>query len=247
MCLLVVIYKLAPERPVILAANRDEYHDRPGEPPRRWQTGGVPFLAPRDPRAGGTWIGCNANGMAAAVTNRARPALPDARSRGLLTAGVLACTSPDHAAQFLRRETDSFTFNGFNLLCADRHTAFIAHYDGRLRIEPLPAGVHIIGNTDLNDPACWKVVRARAMVETMDLADPDALTAYLKALCADHTPAPAQWPGDREPICVHDQGRGTLSSSIIIVGGSPSAATYLHAQGRPCETAYSDCSTRLHE
>lgn len=245
MCLLTVFYRTIPGRPIVLAANRDEFLDRQGEPPRLWKTGGVPFLAPRDPRAGGTWIGCNANGMAAAVTNRALPRQSaGAPSRGLLTAGVLACTTPADAADFLRSETDRAAFSGFNLLCADSGGAFIAHYNGDLRVTALPPGVHIIGNTDLNDAACWKVARARALIESMDTADIDALVRGLKAMCADHTPPNAGWPGDPEPICVHDTARGTLSSSIISISSSREVG-YLHAQGRPCEAEYLRYSAEL--
>lgn len=245
MCLLAVLYKTARLYPVVIAANRDEFHDRQGTLPRVWNAGGARFLAPKDDRAGGTWIGLNEHQMVAAITNRAEPRAADgARSRGLLTADVLACASPSDAARFVRDEVARNPFNGFNLFCADPDEGFIAHYDGELDITPLESGVYVIGNRDLNDMTCWKVARTRALLAKMDVTGPEALIAGLKTILADHASAAPDddWAGnDDEPICVHGEKSGTLSSTIMLVGRGGESPIYLHAQGTPCATEYASC------
>ena len=86
MCTLAIYFRMLPDYPLVVAANRDEQYDRPSAPPQRLDT--VPtIIAGRDLRAGGTWLGINRHGLLAAMLNRringGLPA-PDARSRGLL-------------------------------------------------------------------------------------------------------------------------------------------------------------------
>ena len=68
MCTLIVDFQQHPDAPVVVAANRDEALDRPATGLRHWP--GEPFLAPRDERAGGTWLGLTRSGMFVGVTNR---------------------------------------------------------------------------------------------------------------------------------------------------------------------------------
>ena len=93
MCTLIVLHRCFADAELLVAANRDEYLDRPAEPPalRRWN--GRTVLAPRDVRAGGTWLGLNDAGVFAALTNRPN-ATPDPtrRSRGLLVVDALAAS-----------------------------------------------------------------------------------------------------------------------------------------------------------
>ena len=68
MCLIALAYKVHPRFPLILAANRDEFLDRPTEPAHWWKDA-PDILAGRDQRAGGTWLGFTRNGRFAAITN----------------------------------------------------------------------------------------------------------------------------------------------------------------------------------
>ena len=74
MCTLIVFHHCFADAEFVIAANRDEYLDRPAEPPalRFWH--GRSVLAPRDVRAGGTWLGTNDAGVFAGITNRPTPA-----------------------------------------------------------------------------------------------------------------------------------------------------------------------------
>lgn len=83
---------------VRLLCNRDERRSRPeASPPRMHWLGQHRAIFPIDPAGGGTWIGCNSAGLAAAllnlnVTSRAA-ALPAERSRGHIVLSVLRCSS----------------------------------------------------------------------------------------------------------------------------------------------------------
>src|ERR1700693_6340250 len=93
MCLLALFYRVAEDAPVVVGANREEFYQRGGEPPRILE-GPIRSVAGVDPVAGGTWIGVNEHGVMVAVTNRLKtqvPAYP--RSRGLLARELL--TFPD--------------------------------------------------------------------------------------------------------------------------------------------------------
>lgn len=80
MCTLALAFQKHSGVPLVVAANRDEALDRPAVGPFIWEQG---FLAPRDERAGGTWLGLTRSGLFVGVTNRF-PTLRDAAraSRG---------------------------------------------------------------------------------------------------------------------------------------------------------------------
>ena len=70
MCLLVLAWQTATARPLVLAGNRDEFHDRPAAP-ADWWDGRI--VGGRDLRAGGTWLAAARDGRFAVVTNYREP------------------------------------------------------------------------------------------------------------------------------------------------------------------------------
>jgi hypothetical protein len=66
MCLAFVAIDAHARYPLVIAANRDEYHARVAEPAHWWPEG---ILAGRDLLAGGTWLGVSRQGRWALVTN----------------------------------------------------------------------------------------------------------------------------------------------------------------------------------
>ena len=119
MCLLVLAFRQLPEEPVLLAANRDEFHDRPAAPAQFWPEA-PRLLAGRDLLAGGTWLGLTRHGRFAAVTNYREPPRGAAPrpSRGHLVRDYLlgAATAGDYLRE-LQRRADRYA--GFNLLLGD--------------------------------------------------------------------------------------------------------------------------------
>src|SRR5437867_2206527 len=129
MCLIVALFKVVPDHPLIVGANRDERYSRPSEPPRWWDAPHK-ILAGRDSVAGGTWLGVNTRGVLVALSNR-KSGMPDDakfRSRGLLVVDTLAA---DSAASAVKIAQDSFKqqrYNPFNFFCADARRAIVLHH-----------------------------------------------------------------------------------------------------------------------
>lgn len=156
-----------------IAANRDEFADRPTQPMHWWPQG---ILAGRDLRAGGTWFGLTRNGRFAAVTNVRDPALSDRsspqESRGLLvTRYLLSETDPESYVQDCLKSLS--TAAPFNLILGQlRNTRTECWWlGGRVRrAEPLSAGVHVLSNAELNTP--WpKAVRLATALRSTDLKE----------------------------------------------------------------------------
>src|SRR5256712_10677077 len=84
MCTLVIRRRREHAWPVIIGANRDEMIDRPAKPPGRHWPDRTEVVAGLDLLAGGSWLGLNDWGVAAAVLNRHGSLGPEAglRSRG---------------------------------------------------------------------------------------------------------------------------------------------------------------------
>ena len=117
MCLLALALGQHPDYPVILIANRDEFHSRPTQPLSHWQQP-PGIIAGRDLQAGGTWLGAHTKGRFAALTNVREPAFVavDAPSRGgLVTDFLTSSLAPD---QWQEQLGDLNRWPGFNLLVA---------------------------------------------------------------------------------------------------------------------------------
>src|ERR687892_91381 len=114
MCLALLALDAHPSYSVVIAANRDEYHARPTAPAAWWDEG---WLAGRDLRAGGTWLGVTRDGRFALLTNFRDPASndPAAPSRGALVPAVLSDASGIVPA-LERVRSKAAGHNGFNLL-----------------------------------------------------------------------------------------------------------------------------------
>src|ERR1044071_8502091 len=94
MCTLVMLRRSEHDWPVIIGANRDEMIGRPAKPPGRHWPDRAEVVAGLDPLAGGSWLGVNDWGVAAAVLNRTGSLGPAA---GLRSRGELVLEALDHA------------------------------------------------------------------------------------------------------------------------------------------------------
>ena len=118
MCLIAFAIDADPACPLLIAANRDEFFDRPTEPLHRWALPDGSFvMAGRDLRDGGTWLGVGENGRVAMLTNvRSAHPGPGRRSRGELPARWLQA---DIDAEDLFAGIDPAQYGGFNLIVGD--------------------------------------------------------------------------------------------------------------------------------
>ena len=159
--------------PLVVAANRDEWRERPTEP-AHWWSGRPEIFAGRDVKAGGTWMGITRAGRFAAVTNFRDPAdkRSTARSRGEIVTEYLRSAEPADLfiVSISQRASD---YNGFNLIVGD--TGSLWYFGSREGVaREIPPGVHGLSNHVLDEP--WpKVVRGRAaMDEALRQRDPAA-------------------------------------------------------------------------
>ena len=89
MCTLAILYRVARNTPILLAANREEYLSRPTQYPKI-QPGAPRVVCGIDRQAGGTWLGVNQHGLLVTMTNRPKALAPlEPRSRGLLCRDLL--------------------------------------------------------------------------------------------------------------------------------------------------------------
>ena len=150
MCLILVAWKALQVHPLVVAANRDEFHARPAAPAGFWEDR-PGILAGRDLEARGTWMGISREGRFAAVTNYRGAREPRAvESRGALVTRFLEDAQPagDYIARLARQ---SSAYSGFNLLAADGEALWwISNRGGEpRRLEP---GIYGLGNALLDSP-----------------------------------------------------------------------------------------------
>ncbi len=239
MCTLTLAWQVFAGAPVVAAANRDERPDRPSNAPalRDWE---VRVIAPQDLEADGTWIGYNEHGVFAAITNRwDGEGLAAERSRGLLVRDALRHETAEDAARFVERDVASREYAGFNLVVADDAAAVYLEWNGRLDVRTLDPGVHVVVNVGADgryavpaerpDQGEQQASNAAAVRTALQPEPGETARAWLDRaadVVADH----------EYGVCVHGDGFGTRSSSLILLGEA--GATYEFAPGPPCETAY---------
>ena len=163
MCLIVLSLGQHPEYPLILAANRDEFHARPTQE-AHWWPDKPDIVGGRDLQAGGTWLALQKRGRFATVTNfrDAQPPSPKHRSRGQLVTAFLDCNSTptDYLATV---EEDAYA--GFNLIVgtADEVAYLSNREEGTRELAP---GTYGLSNALLDGP--WhKVEKSRARLSTL--------------------------------------------------------------------------------
>jgi uncharacterized protein with NRDE domain len=241
--MLVVLHRCDPDAPLVLAANRDEYLDRPAEGLALRDTGGVRVLCPRDLRAGGTWHGLGEHGLFAALTNRPAARRDDTRrSRGLLVLDALAAGSLGRAAASLLR-LPAGAYNPFNLFLADDHEACVVVYDDKPVLRELEPGVHVIANADPDDRRVPKVARLFEHAQRAAEGPRETLLDRLAALCRGHE----EQDGALGAACIHAGAYGTRSSTLLRLGARPGAGELRYAEGPPCATPYRDFSHLLRD
>ncbi len=178
MCLILVAWRVHSGFPLLVAANRDEFHGRPALAAGFWNDR-PEILAGRDLEAGGTWMGISRSGRFAAVTNYRGGRDPEAKvSRGALVSGFL--NSDASSKTFVEKtEQSKHGYSGFNLLGADGDELWwLSNRDGGpRRLEP---GIHALGNLLLDTPelAGSKAEFARALESSIA---PEPLFGVLEA------------------------------------------------------------------
>ena len=239
MCTFTLAWQVFEDAPVVVAANRDEQLGRESKPPARrdWER---PVVAPLDVEAGGTWLGYNDAGVLVSVTNRWADAdLAAERSRGLLVRDALRQDTAEDAVRYVERELDSRSYDGCNVVAVDENAALLVEWDGRCRVRQLDPGVHVVVNVGADGQ--YAIPTVRQEVAQQQAANADRLREHLHPEPGEHSRdwldrAAAAISDHEFGVCIHGDGFGTRSSSLVRLGRD--GASYEYADGPPCETPF---------
>lgn len=225
MCIITFHYQQHPRYKLIVAANRDEFYQRPTEAVHYWQDH-PEVLAGRDLQAMGTWLGITKQGRFAALTNYRDPAEfhSQKRSRGAIVHNFLTGTM--NAVDYLQvLEQEKDLYNGFNVVLGTVDELY--YYSNKENIiRKIPPGTHSISNHLLNTP--WpKVKRAKAMLANYVLQNEELEIANIFAQLEDRTLADDHELPDTgvglalerqlSPIFIRTADYGTRSATVILV------------------------------
>jgi uncharacterized protein with NRDE domain len=227
MCLLVLAWRVHPRYPLVVAANRDEFHERPAAALARWPAPDD-ILAGRDLRAYGTWLALDRARRFGVVTNfrelqRPRAAAPS--RGGLIPQYLRAARGPQEF--FAALAGQAADYSGFNLLLADADSLWYGSNRATPFARALAAGVHGLSNESLDTP--WpKLQRVRRGFEAWLREAPQADPARLFALLADrtrvsneaelpHTGLSREWEQVLSSPFVQDHDYGTRCSTVLML------------------------------
>lgn len=248
MCIAYLSLGANPHWPIFIAANRDEFHDRPALAARPWPEA-PQMIAGRDLSAGGTWLGFSQDERWALLTNFRDP---DSHRKGVESRGRLVCdflqgtVSAEEYTASIHSKTGQY--NGFNLIVGQGVTAWYvgnhAASGGPVRLKP---GHYALSNHALDTP--WpKVERLRYRLEAlMPQAGPLSLEPIYETLrdgvraddeALPRTGIPLETERLLSSIFIVSPNYGTRCSTIIALDergkGIFSETTY-DREGRPQE------------
>lgn len=230
MCLVLFAYQPDSPRPLVVAANRDEFYARPAQSAHYWESGEGEaggqkhLLAGRDLSAGGSWLGVSTRGRFATVTNFAEdvPNEDALLSRGALVAEFLNSSA---SANEFAHHIHGPDYRGYNLLLWDAHE--LVYTSNRGTTQNLNAGVYGLANAELG--ATWpKVTRGVANLTRICRERPTA-TQLISLLADEHLPPDETLPHRGRPLelerrvapCfIRGDEYGTRASTAVIVENS---------------------------
>jgi len=250
-CTIIAFHGAHPEAPLVIAANRDEFYARPTAAPHLLDADRK-IYGGRDLQAGGTWLGVTPDGLFVGVTNQRTFALPDVtrHSRGELVLQALRCRSVGEIRALIA-SLDGRTYNPFNLLFGDGRELAVAYAreEREIGVETFAPGVVVLANDRVGAPDYPKTRRAEELVNPVPALDAlhVALSDHERPPLEAIAEPPAHSHFDRallrelQALCIHTPLYGTRSSSIVAIEPGRTLR-YLHADGPPCTTAFTEIS-----
>lgn len=219
MCVAAIAWRAHPRWPLVVVANRDEFHARETAPLALWDDASG-IIAGRDLRSGGTWLGLSEAGRLALVTNLRGygQADPDKASRGGLVTGLLT-------GALEPQSVDLEPYNPFNLvLITDAGATFLSNRPDELRTE-LASGLYGLSNGSLDEP--WpKTLQLKAALLDWLVGDDHELAPLFAALRREdlpdygiHPALPSDVPREAPdtPVFIRDAIYGTRCSTVLTV------------------------------
>lgn len=226
MCLIIFARDVHPSYKLIVAANRDEFYERPSAPADFWKD--YPeVLGGRDLKEKGTWLGITRQGKFAAITNYRDPAslMFDAQSRGKLVKNFLC--GKNNAEKYVKKiHRQSGKFNGYNLILSDSD-GFCVYSNRNEEKQKLTKGIYGLSNHFLDTP--WpKIVRGKKLMKAAMNKKGAELEEALFALLSDRHFPPSEklpstgvdkdWEKVLSPIFIKSPNYGTRSSTVLLIG-----------------------------
>ena len=229
MCLIFIAQHAHPDYPLIIAANRDEFYQRPTALADYWQDN-PRILAGRDEQAGGTWLGINRDGRFAAVTNfRENDSASYASSRGDIPVHYLSDTSDSQTfGEYLQQQGHSYS--GFNCLFGQLGADAQLHYYSNRNsntpntAQPLVPGIYGLSN-GLLDSNWFKIEQGKQEIEQL-LSQPFSQEQWFSFLndqtkAEDHALPDTGVAVATEKLLssrfIHSESYGTRCSTLITV------------------------------
>jgi len=228
MCLILFSFEPDSPEPLIVLANRDEFHARPTAQAFPWDNE-RDMVAGQDLKSGGTWLGVSSKGRFAAVTNyrQLSDMQPGELSRGELPVSFLMSDTP--AMEYLELVASAEdAYSGFNLLVYDGNE--LGYWSNRSGQAPsnVSPGIHGLSNA-LLDTSWPKVETGKQAVQELLEAGRDADMDWMRVL-SDRTQAsddalPNTGVGlEKErmlsPRCIVSPDYGTRCSSWVRIHAS---------------------------
>ncbi len=224
MCLIVFAYEYHPRYRLILAANRDEYYDRPTVSAAFWADA-PEVLGGRDLECGGTWLGITRHGRVAAVSNYrdARSKILNAPSRGLLVSNFLRSKqAPAKYAEEIAAQAGRY--NGFNLIFGDM--SVLCYFSNRGARQTLQPGLFGLSNHLFDTP--WpKVTRGKQALAELLRSDQELQPEAVFRVLADRDEAPDDSLPETgvglevermlSPLFIASPAYGTRSSTLVLI------------------------------
>lgn len=225
MCIVTLHTQDHPQYKLIVAANRDEFYERPTAQAAFWKDA-PSILGGRDLQQMGTWLGITTSGRIALLTNYRNPDMEqnDKKSRGSIVHDFLK--NEENATTYLEHlRTHKEEYNGFNLIVGNVDELY--HYGNHgPNITQLERGTYSVSNGGLE--ANWpKTKKAKAAlqryVKQEKNLDIDTLFSQLndRELAKDeelpNTGVPFELEQKLSSIFIKMPQYGTRSSTVILV------------------------------
>ncbi len=253
MCLLIALFQVLPEAPLVIAANRDELYDRPAVAMTVLRSHQPRILGGRDEQAGGTWLAVNSRGVVAGLTNQPSAAGRDPRRRSRGELPLAFAAHEDTATAVSAVTVNPADYNPCWMLVGDRHSLFSLGLSGggKAEVEQLGPGLHVLENAPLRARSAKAVfVERLVQAELAHVAGAAGTVEALEAVLRIHQPAVPQartdetgrtWPPELSAPCVHTPAYGTRSAMTVCVPAEGRPLVRV-ADGPPCETSFRDVS-----
>ncbi|MEH7224057.1 NRDE family protein [Bacillus sp. JJ1566] len=223
MCLVLLAYRAHPVYKLIVAANRDEFLQRPTAPIHFWEDEPT-LLAGRDLEKMGTWMGVTKAGRFSAITNYRDPSevIDGKHSRGKLVKDAL--TYNGEIAEYMKQlgKTND-QYPGYNLLVGDLDNLYYYSNVGK-KLESVAPGIHGLSNHLLNTN--WPKVEKGKEGLTTIIKEDNLVEDLLELLQNTDQPnedllpktgVSFEWERILSSLFIQTNGYGTRSSTVLLM------------------------------